>query len=291
MASADAIEAFFSESDAHVEVMETTLLALESEFNAESVNELFRAVHSLKGNAGLVGFSDVHALATEMETLLDGVRKGDKKFDTNLREGLFKDLDKIKGLVEKAQGGPASPKAEELPSKPEPKRAPKVGEDAREPEHGAHAPAVERPKTGGRQSFLTFDLKNEEYGIPIVSVKEIILRRHITRVPKAKRFVAGIMNLRGMVIPVIDSGCKLGMVADGDKAENIIIVENEHAVTGMLVDRVRDVVTLEENQMVERLDSTGGLQSKFIRGVGRAVGKNLILLDVTHFCDPTEKYF
>jgi purine-binding chemotaxis protein CheW len=290
MASADALAAFFSESDAHIEVMEASLLKLESELNVESVNELFRSVHSLKGNAGLVGFSDVHALATEMETLLDGVRKGEKKFDPNLREGLFKDLDKIKGLVEKAQGGPASPKAEELPTKPEPKRAPKAGEDAREPERGAQAPAVERPKTRGRQSFLTFDLKNEEYGIPIVSVKEIILRRHITRVPKAKKFVAGIMNLRGMVIPVIDSGCKLGMGADGDNAENIIIVENEHAVTGMLVDRVRDVVTLEENQIIDGPD-LGGLQSKFIRGVGRAVDKNLILLDVTDFCNPNEKYY
>ncbi|MBI3582166.1 MAG: purine-binding chemotaxis protein CheW, partial [Nitrospinae bacterium] len=167
----------------------------------------------------------------------------------------------------------------------------KVDEDAREPERGAQAPAAERPKSGGRQSFLTFDLKSEEYGIPIVSVKEIILRRHVTRVPKAKKFVAGIMNLRGMVIPVIDSGCKLGMGADGANAENIIIVENEHAITGMLVDRVRDVVTLEENQIAEGTGSMGGPQGKFIRGVGRAVGKNLILLDVSDFCDPTEKYY
>ncbi|MBI3581829.1 MAG: Hpt domain-containing protein, partial [Nitrospinae bacterium] len=119
MASAEAVAAFFSESEAHIEAMENSLLALESGFKAESVNELFRAVHSLKGNAGLVGFSDLHALAAEMETLLDGVRKGGRNFDPNLREGLFKDLDKIRGLVEKAQGAPASPKAEEVPAKPE----------------------------------------------------------------------------------------------------------------------------------------------------------------------------
>jgi len=292
--SADTMAAFFSESDTHLEVMEQSLLSLENGVSTELVNELFRAVHSLKGNAGLVGFTDIHSLATDMETVLDGVRKGEKKYDQEVKDGMYKNLDRIKGMVEKARGGlNQAPKIEEPKPKAAVAKAPKEQKEKQEDEqeHGAPPVVVEHHKAGGKQSFLTFNLRSEEYGIPIIAVKEIILKRNVTRVPNAKPFVAGIMNLRGMVIPVIDSGCKLGMGTNSDKAENIIIVENENTLTGLMVDQVKDIVTLEEEMIVEGKNSLGSLQSKFIHGVGKAEKKNIILLDVHAFCDPLEKYF
>lgn len=300
MISADTLAAFFSESDTHLEVMEQSLLSLESGVTSELVNELFRAVHSLKGNAGLVGFTEIHAMASTMETVLDAVRKGEKKYDQSVKDGMYRDLDKIKAMVEKAGGASApapkaeeeKPKAVEPPPPPPPKEEKKPEPDVAQEQAEPPPAAVEAHKhPGGKQSFLTFNLKNEEYGIPITTVKEIIIKRHVTRVPNARSYVAGIMNLRGMVIPVIDSGCKLGMGLCAEKAENIIIVENEGSLTGLMVDMVRDIVTFEEEMIVEGRSSLGSLQSKFIQGVGKADKKNIILLDVHMFCDPTEKYF
>ncbi|MBI3795202.1 MAG: chemotaxis protein CheW [Nitrospinae bacterium] len=301
----DALSAFFLESDSHLEVIEQSLLGLEQAESAETINELFRAVHSLKGNSGLVGFMDIHAVATEMETLMDEVRKGKKKLTQDVKDALFKDLDKMKGMIEKARGGPSASKTEETaevaPPPPKPVEKPKAAVNA--PVETAPAPAEgqEHPDTvpthdarhrhGGKQSFLTFNLGSEEYGIPITTVKEIILKRHITRVPNAKTYVVGIMNLRGMVIPVINSRVKLGKSAGAETAENIIIVEFESSITGVLVDCVKDIVAFEEDMIVSGKSVLGNMQSKFIEGVGKADKKTIILLDVANFCDPAEKYF
>jgi len=310
MAISGAMAAFFSETDTHLEIIEQSLLQLETKSgDMDLINELFRAVHSLKGNAGLVGLLDIHAIATEMETLLDSVRKEKKSVTQEQQDKFFDSLDKIKGLVEKARGGAPEPKPEpELKSKPKEPPSPKAVERVEHPKPAEHAERDEHPadssdehKTAsdethrkaihGKRSFLTFMLGTEEYGFPITAVREIILKRHVTRVPNSKTFVTGIMNLRGMVIPVINAKKKLGFRTEGDKSENIIIIEDEGMITGVLVDQVKDIVTLEEDMIVTGDKALGNLRSDFIEGIGKVEKHTLMLLDIKHFCGMKEKYF
>lgn len=296
MASPAALAAFFSETDTHTEVIEQSLIALEKDSaNPEVINELFRAAHSLKGNAGLVGLADIHAIATEMESKLSDIRETGGAVNQRVKDKLFEDLDKIKGLVEKARGESGEPAAAH---KDKPRAAAGEHDDEHhEDEHhggGHEGGGAEVPRgklAGGRCSYLTFTLGREEYGFVITSVREIILRRHITHVPNTKDFVAGIMNLRGMVIPVVDAKRKLGFAGAGDKAENIIILENEGMVTGVLVDSVKDIVTFEENMMVPAETALGAMRGDFIDRIGKSDKHSILLLNTGRFCDVKEKYY
>ncbi|MBI5179493.1 MAG: chemotaxis protein CheW [Nitrospinae bacterium] len=294
MASPGVLAAFFSESDTHFEVIEHSLLELEkSPANMDIINELFRAVHSLKGNAGLVGLLDVHAIATEVETMLDQIRTAKQAVTQAQRDHLFESLDKVKGMVDKSRGG--DPKAgehheehhEEHPAKSEEEH--EAGHEEAKADKAGDAP--QRKAVHGKRSFLTFALNSEEYGFSITSVREIIIRRHITRVPNAKHYLVGIMNLRGMVIPVLDAKKKLGFASADGGGENVIIIENEGAITGVLVDQVRDILSLEENMIVAGDQALGNMRSGYIEGIGKAEKKTVMLLDIKTFCDVKEKYF
>lgn len=291
MASPAALAAFFSETDTHTEVIEQSLIALErNSADQEVINELFRTAHSLKGNAGLVGLTEIHAIATDMESKLSDIRDTGGAVSQQMKDKLFEDLDKIKGLVEKARGGSGEAAVK-------PKNEPRAATMDQDVEHheeeaeGGVAVRVHGNPAGGRCSYLTFTLGREEYGFVITSVREIILRRHITHVPNTKNFVSGIMNLRGMVIPVVDAKRKLGFGGAEDKAENIIILENEGMVTGVLVDSVKDIVTFEENMMVAANTALGAMRGDFIDRIGKAEKHSILLLNTSRFCDVKEKYF
>ncbi len=296
MASPAALAAFFSETDTHTEVFEQSLIALEKDSaNKEVINELFRTAHSLKGNAGLVGLTEIHAIATDMESKLSDIRESGGAVEQQVKDKLFEDLDKIKGLVEKARGGSGEPAAarknEERPAAQDQDDEHHEEEQQGGAHDGAAADGHRGKPSGGRCSYLTFTLGREEYGFVITSVREIILRRNITHVPNTKNFVAGIMNLRGMVIPVVDAKRKLGFAGTGDKAENIIILENEGMVTGVLVDSVKDILTFEENMMVPAETALGAMGGAFIDRIGKADKHSILLLNTGKFCDVKEKYY
>ncbi len=296
MASPAALNAFFSETDTHTEVIEQSLIALEKDSaNKEVINELFRAAHSLKGNAGLVGLTEIHVIATDMESILSDIREKGAAVPQQVKDKLFEDLDKVRGLVEKARGGsggvPSVSKGESRAADAE------QDDEQHEEEHheGGHEGGVaeghHKKQAGARCSYLTFMLGREEYGFVITSVREIILRRHITHVPNTKNFVAGIMNLRGMVIPVVDAKRKLGFAGEGDKAENVVILENEGMVTGVLVDSVKDIVTFEENMMVPAETALGAMKGDFIERIGKADKHSILLINTGRFCDVKDKYY
>jgi len=291
MTTPAAISAFFEESDSHLETMESSLLALEKKSGSkELINELFRAAHSLKGNAGLVGLDDVHSTTTNLETILDEIRQSGASVGQEQRDTFFGLLDTLKSQIEDAR------------SLKEPDKRVAVETDKQGSGGGATAKneAVKNIQSKSKdkenikeekQVFLTFMLGNEYYGIEIKSVKEIILRRHITRVPNAKRFVTGIMNLRGMVVPIIDAKKKLEFAGKSeDRGENIIIVEKEGANTGVLVDMVKDIVKLGKKDIVPSQLSLGGMKNEYITGIGKTGETAIVILNLDLFCDPADKY-
>jgi purine-binding chemotaxis protein CheW len=142
-------------------------------------------------------------------------------------------------------------------------------------------------KTGGEQSvqqYLTFLIGGEEYAVSLLKVKEIIEYDVVTTVPKTPKWVRGVINLRGSVVPVIDLAVKFGQAAtEIGKLTCIVITEveceGEAAVMGILADAVSQVIDLK----VEEIEAppTFGTRVKidYLLGMGRSGKKFCLILD------------
>ena len=124
-------------------------------------------------------------------------------------------------------------------------------------------------------------LGNEQYGIDIRNIDNILRMPSIRRVPKVQNFLKGVINLRGVVVPVMSIRIKMGLPDDEiTNKSRIIIIKAAEGNVGVLVDEVKKVVTIGEED-VEKVshDSKNGLQS-FISGVGKVEGGLISLLDL-----------
>lgn len=133
----------------------------------------------------------------------------------------------------------------------------------------------------GEQQLVTFKLGNEEFGIPISQIQEIDRYSQITRVPRAPEFVDGVTNLRGEIIPVIDTRKRFGLEAKAaDDHTRIIIVELAGTKTGLLVDSVSQVLNIAAQDIAPPPAAIGsGIDNEFIAGIGKvADGKRMIVL-------------
>ncbi len=145
----------------------------------------------------------------------------------------------------------------------------------------------EATTTGVTDSLLqlvTFRVAEEEYGVDILSVQEIIRHTGITKVPSAPAFVEGILNLRGKVIPIIDMRKRFGLASrEPDQQTRIVVFALESGVMGCLVDSVSEVLRLPFSMVDAAPAVVSGVDSQYIRGVGRLGGERdgrlLILLD------------
>lgn len=132
---------------------------------------------------------------------------------------------------------------------------------------------------GGK--FLTFQLKDEEYGLEILKVREIMGIMDITTVPQTPAYVKGVINLRGQVIPVIDLRLKFGMEKGTyDKRTCIVVVNVDGLQMGIVVDTVSEVMDI-ESDAIEATPSFGTkLRTDYILGMGKVQGTVKILLDI-----------
>ena len=133
--------------------------------------------------------------------------------------------------------------------------------------------------------YMTIKLANEEYGLQILKVREIIGLMDITRVPCAREFIRGVINLRGKVIPVIDLRLKFQMAACEATDQTVIIVVQYasagHQLTmGILVDQVLEVLSIAGNQIEPAPTFGDGGSTDFILGVGKAEKRVIFLLDI-----------
>ena len=129
--------------------------------------------------------------------------------------------------------------------------------------------------------LVTFSIAQEEYGVDILKVQEIIRTMDITKVPRAPDFVDGVINLRGKVIPIIDLRTRFGLdVREHDSHTRIIVIEVNTIIVGFVVDSVSEVLRIQSNTIEATpavVDSEG---SDYIKGVGKLEDKLLILLDL-----------
>jgi len=135
--------------------------------------------------------------------------------------------------------------------------------------------------TATANQFVTFTLGDEEYGIAILKVQEIIGYPGFTKIPNMPSFVKGVINLRGSVVPVIDLRLKFAMQEREYDAYTVIaILEVKEKVIGVIVDAVSDVITLKEDEMQPTPDFSSGVKVEFISGMGRKGDTLIILLDI-----------
>ncbi len=130
--------------------------------------------------------------------------------------------------------------------------------------------------------FIVVKFGEEQYGIDIKYVDNIVRMQHITRVPKVSNYIKGVINLRGEVVPVMSVRLKMDLADDVEtKATRIIILKLEqHCNIGILVDEVKEVVNLEENQIERVSYETKDDKSNFIYGIGKYDGGLISLLDL-----------
>ncbi len=131
------------------------------------------------------------------------------------------------------------------------------------------------------QQMVTFRLGDEEFGIPISQIQEIDRHAQITRVPRAPEFVDGVTNLRGEIIPVIDTRKRFGMpVKAADDRTRIIIVDLAGTKTGLLVDSVSQVLNIALKDISPPPAAIeSGIDNEFISGIGKVdQGKRMVVL-------------
>ena len=139
----------------------------------------------------------------------------------------------------------------------------------------AATPAAE----GGE--FLTFRLGGEEYGIDILRVQEIRSYEQPTRIANAPHFIKGVVNLRGVIVPIIDLRLKLGCDTAEYNAFTVVIVLNvKGRVVGAVVDSVSDVLELTREQIKPAPELNSNVDGNFITGIGSVAERMLILMDI-----------
>ena len=134
--------------------------------------------------------------------------------------------------------------------------------------------------------YLTFGLGSEEYGLEILKVKEIIGVMNITSVPQTPKYVKGVINLRGKVIPVIDLRLKFGMEAVEYTDRTCIIVVDiagkagKKTVMGIVVDSVSEVLNIKGEEIEDTPTFGVSLETDYILGLAKVKGGVKILLDI-----------
>jgi purine-binding chemotaxis protein CheW len=133
--------------------------------------------------------------------------------------------------------------------------------------------------------YLTFTLAGEEYGISILKIKEIIGMMAITSVPQTPRFVKGVINLRGKVIPVVDLRLRFTMESIAYNERTCIIVveiggRGTDIVIGIVVDSVSEVLNIKSEDIEDTPTFGTSLNTDYILGMAKMEGKVKILLDI-----------
>jgi len=131
------------------------------------------------------------------------------------------------------------------------------------------------------QQMVVFTLGEENYGIDIFQINEIIRLPEVTSIPRTENHMRGLVNLRGKTIPVIDLNKRFGQFSkeDGDDTR-IIVVDSTDGVVGIVVDAVSEVITLEPNQIEPAPALVAGQDCQFVKGVAKTENGLITLIDL-----------
>jgi purine-binding chemotaxis protein CheW len=140
--------------------------------------------------------------------------------------------------------------------------------------------------------LVSFLLANEEYGVEVLKVREIIRMPTITKMPNTPSYVEGIINLRGKVIPIISMRSRFGLPGNGNSINTrIIIMDVAGSLTGFIVDGVSEVIRFQSGdiQPPPSMVLSGGIGQEFITGVFNHADRLLVIMDVDRMFTQDER--
>ncbi|WP_299804640.1 chemotaxis protein CheW, partial [Sulfuricurvum sp. RIFOXYD2_FULL_44_160] len=142
---------------------------------------------------------------------------------------------------------------------------------------------------GRRERYLTFFLGEEQYGIAIDRIKEIIAIMKVTNVPKTPEYMRGVINLRGSIIPVVDTRLRFGMeTKEEDMHTAIVIVEVDKVNIGFIVDRVEEVASIDSANMSDPPKFGNNIDTDFICSMAQMDENVVMILDVLKLFEADE---
>lgn len=134
---------------------------------------------------------------------------------------------------------------------------------------------------------IVFQLADKEYAIPVSHVQGIEKLMHITRVPKTEKYVKGVINLRGVVTPIVDLRERFELpISENEETTRIIIITLEDMEVGFVVDSANDVLDIAANSIEPQPEVVGSLGEEFISGVAKLDKRLLILLHLEKVLNP-----
>lgn len=140
-----------------------------------------------------------------------------------------------------------------------------------------------------RERYLTFYLGEEQYGIAIDRIKEIIAMMKVTHVPKTPEYIKGVINLRGSIIPVVDTRLRFGMeTRESDMNTTIVIVEVDKVNIGFIVDRVEEVASIDSANLSEPPKFGNNIDTDFICSMAQMEENVVMILDVLKLFEADE---
>ncbi len=137
------------------------------------------------------------------------------------------------------------------------------------------------------EQYLTFRLDGQDYGMTILKVQEIKGWDKITPIPNSPVYIKGVLNMRGVIVPVIDLRLLFGLPeAERDAFTVIIVINVGGRLSGMVVDAVNDVINVSAEQQCEPPEFEGRHNREFIKGLAQVDNKLIVLLDVERIVNP-----
>lgn len=141
----------------------------------------------------------------------------------------------------------------------------------------------------GANEFLTFRLGEEEYGIEILKVQEIRGYDSITQIANAQEFIKGVINLRGIIVPIVDMRIRFNLEkVNYDQFTVVIILNIAGRVVGMVVDGVSDVIALSGEQVRPTPSLGSAIETEYVLGLGTVDERMLILVDIEKLMSSSE---
>lgn len=291
------LQEFLVIAEEHIQAVEEGLVLLEKEKdNADLINEIFRVVHSLKGDSGSVGLNKIKRIAHKMESVFSLIRSNEIEITTPILDLLFKALKVLKTYYDESTGQiePIEEDKEILDELEKVKNF--SGEEilAEGPKEGISVDFEEKQIEslakkdeeedeaedefidGNR--YLIFELYSMLFGVELEKTREFLSSLSVTPVPFIEDYIAGLINFRGRIIPVLDLARRLSISSERNYDRNILLVNKSEEDIGLLVDNVLNIENIDENS-INSLDSMN-LHNEHSTGVVRKNGKLVILLNL-----------
>jgi len=130
------------------------------------------------------------------------------------------------------------------------------------------------------KQYVVFKLGNEEYGLDIMSVQEIIVPTPLTKLPNTPPYFLGVFNLRGHIIPLIDLKKRFSLESSEQNEESRIIVIRLDKPVGILVDSIREVLMISNEEIESSQDISAGINREFITGIAKKEDRLIILVNL-----------